>query len=443
MGSSLVERAPPSLASGGSDAAAHGAASSASTGMHAAMSAASDQVQGALSTLSTNLSATLGSAGSVALAWSASGAAALEHGAQTLEKWRVELIAEVAVRAAAAVSAAAAALESVRAANAPDMPAPPARAVALPAALPAAAVAPPDAPLPVAPPPAAKAKAKAAQAADIAAEQAACNVAGDALEAREVGAGTPFVPEEAEELAGAIAQSDGLMLAKMRRQSSRRGSPQISPSQPSSLPSSLPSSQPSPQPSSLPSPQPSAQPSSPFSPSRGESVPGLYAQLTSGRYRGHYRRQACGSSEGGDASDSSGGRSTPINRLMSLDAVFTPPPPRAHTPGSAGPEALGAVLGTIYGEGEDGDGAFAVSGSVWPTGKMRFTRTRPKLAAEGHATAAAAAPGAAAEAVVFEGIYFGGKLAGRFKEPLADGTLAEYAFVLRLAAEGDGEDVSA
>ena len=98
-------------------------------------------------------------------------------------------------------------------------------------------------------------------------------------------------------------------------------------------------------------------------------------------------------------------------------------------------DAAMPLLASLSGDGVDAEGAFRLAGSVWPTGKLRCTRTRPT-------TESPMQSKDDKDDVVFEGIYHHTKLAGRYRELTTNGEWAEHAFVLRLATAGEA-DVSA
>jgi hypothetical protein len=172
---------------------------------------------------------------------------------------------------------------------------------------------------------------------------------------------------------------------------------------PSLPPSSSPPCPPSPLPPSSP-----PLPSSPFSPNRGIDS---YTQLASGRYEGLSRKQ------GGSVGSSS--IANDATRPLTAHIVFSAPSDEASNDASFAPVA------TLSGGGTDAEGEFCLAGDVWPTGKVRFTRTRPGTPRATHSRDLIG--------VTFEGIYHHARLAGRYSEPSAEGRCAEYAFVLRLA----------
>jgi hypothetical protein len=172
-------------------------------------------------------------------------------------------------------------------------------------------------------------------------------------------------------------------------------------------PSLPPSSSPPCPPSALPPSSPPL-PSSPFSPNRGVDS---YTQLASGRYEGLSRKQ--GGSVGGSSI------ANDATRPLTAHIVFSAPSDEASNDASFAPVA------TLSGGGTDAEGEFCLAGDVWPTGKVRFTRTRPGTPRATHSRDLIG--------VTFEGIYHHARLAGRYSEPSAEGRCAEYAFVLRLA----------
>jgi hypothetical protein len=172
-------------------------------------------------------------------------------------------------------------------------------------------------------------------------------------------------------------------------------------------PSLPPSSSPPCPPSALPPSSPPL-PSSPFSPNRGIDS---YTQLASGRYEGLSRKQ------GGSVGSSS--IANDATRPLTAHIVFSAPSDEASNDASFAPVA------TLSGGGTDAEGEFCLAGDVWPTGKVRFTRTRPGTPRATHSRDLIG--------VTFEGIYHHARLAGRYSEPSAEGRCAEYAFVLRLA----------
>ena len=165
-------------------------------------------------------------------------------------------------------------------------------------------------------------------------------------------------------------------------------------------------------PSALPPSSPPL-PSSTFTPNRGVDS---YTQLASGRYEGHSRKQ--GGSGGGSSI------ANDATRPLTAHIVFSAPSDDASNDASTLFTSFKPIA-TLSGGGADAKGEFCLAGDVWPTGKVRFTRTRPGTP---RATCSRDIIG-----VTFEGIYHHAKLAGRYSEPTAEGRWAEYAFVLRLA----------